>query len=209
MQKRMLELEILSCLEKHMEEVRENRLKTGLFIRSGNALGFLIEDLCALIKFVKKPGVFTFIKDKGKIFLVKHIEGKWGLPGGGMKQGELVNKTAARETKEETGLDIQVGRLIGVFSLIKDLGQVVLFEGHIIGGEVKADGDGVEISECKFFEISEINKEMMYPAQYGFIQWALNYSWPIFGNPIPPQLQNNPELEAQMLLLRIFPDLIA
>lgn len=208
MQKRMLELEILSCLEKHMEEVRENRLKTGLFIRSGNALGFLIEDLCALIKTIKKPGIFVFVKEKQKILLVKHIDGKWGLPGGAMEQGEHVPNTAIRETKEETGADIEVGRLIGIFSLVKSLGQVVLFEGHIIGGEVKADGDGIETSECKFFEISEITGEMMYPAQYGFIQWALNYSWPIFGNPIPPQLQNDPELETQMLLLRTFPDLI-
>ncbi|MCP3987104.1 MAG: NUDIX domain-containing protein [bacterium] len=42
--------------------------------------------------------------------------GHWGLPGGYVEVGENVAEAAAREVEEETGVRIDVGRLIGVYS---------------------------------------------------------------------------------------------
>ena len=40
----------------------------------------------------------------------------WGLPGGYLEPGESVTAAAAREVVEETGVKIEVGRLLGVYS---------------------------------------------------------------------------------------------
>ena len=40
----------------------------------------------------------------------------WGLPGGYMEPGESIDVATAREVREETGVQIEVGRLVGVYS---------------------------------------------------------------------------------------------
>lgn len=40
----------------------------------------------------------------------------WGLPGGYMEPGESIDAATAREVREETGVQVEVGRLIGVYS---------------------------------------------------------------------------------------------
>lgn len=41
---------------------------------------------------------------------------KWGFPGGAIEPGEAPEMTAVREAKEETGLDVSIGKLIGVYT---------------------------------------------------------------------------------------------
>ncbi len=42
--------------------------------------------------------------------------GHWGLPGGYVEPGESVAQATAREVLEETGVRVEVGRLVGVYS---------------------------------------------------------------------------------------------
>lgn len=123
-------------------------------------------------------GVFVAITDKhNKMLLVKNNNGKWGLPGGGVEQGELVDSTAKREVEEETGFKVKIARQIGVFSLTKSLGVVILFEGEITGGEMKNRQDK-EISERRFFGIEEILSlgQGIYPAQLGLLRHVIENS---------------------------------
>lgn len=70
------------------------------------------------------------VTDDGRILLCKrNIEprrGKWTLPAGFMELGETTAEGAARETDEEAGADIEMGRLFSVISVPR-VGQVHLF----------------------------------------------------------------------------------
>ena len=70
-------------------------------------------------------GVGAVIIDDGKVLLIRRryepLAGQWSLPGGAVDIGETLEAATAREMKEETGLDVEVGPVIEVFDrIIKD-----------------------------------------------------------------------------------------
>jgi ADP-ribose pyrophosphatase YjhB (NUDIX family) len=65
-----------------------------------------------------RPSVSAVIFDRqGRLLLQQRSDGgQWGLPGGSVDIGESVTEAVVREVREETGLDVAVRRLIGVYS---------------------------------------------------------------------------------------------
>lgn len=65
-----------------------------------------------------KAGVGVIIVDEeGRILLEQRRDnGMWGLPGGGIELGESVCEAALREVREETGLNVRITGLLGVYS---------------------------------------------------------------------------------------------
>ena len=53
---------------------------------------------------------------KGNILLVKTRNGGWVFPGGQVEVGENLTDALVREIKEESGIDVTVSKLIGVYS---------------------------------------------------------------------------------------------
>lgn len=93
-----------------------------------------------------KVGVGVMIKnEKGEILLGlrqgSHGAGEWSFPGGHLEMGETIFETAARETKEETGLEVDGFELISVadeMRYLKSDGKHYLNIGvsaHYKGGE--------------------------------------------------------------------------
>lgn len=54
--------------------------------------------------------------EKGNILLVKTHRGGWVFPGGQVEEGENLIDALVREIKEESGIDVEVSKLIGVYS---------------------------------------------------------------------------------------------
>jgi 8-oxo-dGTP pyrophosphatase MutT (NUDIX family) len=90
--------------------------------------------------------------------------GRWCLPGGHMEPGESLAECLEREVWEETGLRVETGRLIGVYSsphvlLVYPDGnrtQIVgfLFEAGVVAGEL---GLSDETTEAGYFTPEEID----------------------------------------------------
>ncbi|WP_233182849.1 NUDIX hydrolase [Paenibacillus sonchi] len=54
--------------------------------------------------------------EQGEVLLVKTYHGGWVFPGGQVEAGENLIEALIREIKEESGIDTEVSRLIGVYS---------------------------------------------------------------------------------------------
>ena len=81
------------------------------------------------------------------------FKGCWAIPGGIVEYGESVEQAALREALEETGLQVRLLALIGVYS---EPGRdprghfvSVAFLAESVGGELKASSDAAEVSVFK------------------------------------------------------------
>ncbi len=67
-------------------------------------------------------GIGSIIIEAGRVVLVKRahppIQGHWSIPGGVLEVGEMIREAAIREAREETGLIVQPGELLGVYDRI-------------------------------------------------------------------------------------------
>jgi len=102
-------------------------------------------------------GVFGFITDeKDRILLcLRNDYDLWNLPGGGLEDGETPWQGVIREVKEETGLDVEVEKLLCVYSKPEKNKIGFDFKCKIIGGEITLNNEAKEI---KYFKLDEIPK---------------------------------------------------
>lgn len=109
--------------------------------------------------------------DKGEVLLQRRGDSnKWGFPGGAIEIGETPQEAAIREVKEETGLDVEVGDIIGIYT-DSDMKYPNGDEAHsiCIGFKLKAVGgelfcDHKETLELKYF--SKEDKPTLFCKQH-------------------------------------------
>lgn len=112
------------------------------------------------------PGCSAMIFDdtRQKILLTRRTDnGRWCLPGGAMDAGESTAETCIREVYEETGLQVEIVRLIGVYSTPHRIVEyadgnrkqmiALSFEARVIGGAL---GLSDETTDVGYFNLAEI-----------------------------------------------------
>jgi len=102
-------------------------------------------------------GVGVIIIEDSRVLLVKRahppLQAQWSIPGGVLEVGELVREAAIREAREETGLIVEPGDLLGVYDrVLRNAEQRVQYHYVLIdflcrrvGGELQASDDAAEV----------------------------------------------------------------
>ena len=84
------------------------------------------------------------LNDQNEILLIKGPRRGWEMPGGQVEEGESLSDAAIRETKEESGIDIEIVKFCGIYQ--------TLFLGRAIGGIPTTSPESLEVG---FFPIEQ------------------------------------------------------
>ena len=112
------------------------------------------------------PAASAVVTDEaGRILLQRRVDnGMWALPGGAMNLGESLPECVVRETREETGLDVEVVGIVGTYSnprhvFAYDDGEVrqefsICFLARPVGGQLTVSEESTEV---RWFEPSAVD----------------------------------------------------
>ena len=130
-------------------------------------------------------GVGAVVLADGRVVLVKRrfdpLAGQWTLPGGTLELGETLEAGLAREIREETGLDVDVGPVVEVLDRIeRDSNGKVQYHFVLIdylcracGGQLVAGSDALDV---KFVAPDQLATYDVSPVATGVIQRAMAMS---------------------------------
>jgi ADP-ribose pyrophosphatase YjhB (NUDIX family)/N-acetylglutamate synthase-like GNAT family acetyltransferase len=96
-------------------------------------------------------GAGALVETDGRVVLVRRgVEpkaGYWSLPSGYVEADELAEAAAVREMQEETGLEIEIDDLLGVYSFGHEpqTGVLILYSAHAVGGQLCAGDDAQQV----------------------------------------------------------------
>ncbi|GAA2692468.1 NUDIX domain-containing protein [Streptomyces violaceolatus] len=112
------------------------------------------------------------VNEAGEVLLIHKTDNNlWALPGGGVDVGESAPDAAVRETKEETGFDVEVTSLVGIYTnpahvMAYDDGEVrqqfsICFRARIVGGELRTSSESKEVA---FVDPSRLDSLNIHPS---------------------------------------------
>jgi ADP-ribose pyrophosphatase YjhB (NUDIX family) len=103
------------------------------------------------------PSVTIVVRDdKGRLLLIHRTDNDlWSVPGGAIEPDETVRQAGARETKEETGYDVEITGLVGVYADPRHViaysdGEVraqfsICMTGRVVGGTASTSSESSEV----------------------------------------------------------------
>ncbi|HET6872292.1 MAG TPA: NUDIX hydrolase [Sporolactobacillaceae bacterium] len=92
------------------------------------------------------------VNDENEILLIKGPRRGWEMPGGQVEEGESLKDAAIRETKEESGIDIEILKFCGIFQNVGKSICNTLFLAKPVGGVPTTSSESLEVG---FFPIDE------------------------------------------------------
>ncbi|NMG75160.1 NUDIX hydrolase [Aromatoleum diolicum] len=105
---------------------------------------------CDYVAFHKPaPVVLAVIEHAEHLVLIRRkldpLSGYWAPPGGYVELGESLEDAVVREAREESGLEVAVDGLIGVYSQADVRAVILAYRAHSLAGEPVAGDDAGEI----------------------------------------------------------------
>ena len=119
------------------------------------------------------PAVTAVVEDdQGRLLLIHRVDNdRWALPGGQVEVGERVAETVVREVREETGIEVEVLGLTGIYSdpkhvIAYDDGEVrqqfaLSFRARPVGGSLRSSD---EASEVRWLATDELDRLDIHPS---------------------------------------------
>jgi len=128
-------------------------------------------------------GVGAVIVHEGRVLLVQRgrepMLGKWTIPGGLIEVGEMLSEAVVRETREETGLDVEPVELIELLDRIQRDGERVRYHYvvadylcRVTGGTAKAADDAAAVRWVERAEWNSHSALMLDPITVRVIEAA-------------------------------------
>lgn len=111
--------------------------------------------------------------NEGEILLIKGPRRGWEMPGGQVEEGESLKDAAIRETKEESGIDIEITKFCGIFQNVEASICNTLFLGKAIGGVPTTCEESLEVG---FFPIDQALEMVTWKNFRQRIEYCLNDS---------------------------------
>ena len=109
-------------------------------------------------------GVTIAVMHSGQILLTRREDFEvWCLPGGAVEPRESLAQAAIRETREETGIDVELTRLVGAYSRPLSRGggmHLILFAARPVGGALAPDPG--EVVEAGYFTGDALPEPMLW-----------------------------------------------
>ena len=126
-------------------------------------------------------GGFAVIQDaEGRIlFAHRTDEDRWNIPGGGVEKGESPWEAAVREAKEESGLDVKIVKLLGIYNKPERNDIVFLFLCEKTGGELTLND---EASDFKYFRKDELPPNMSPRERESLMDFFAGKECPVMKN---------------------------
>src|SRR6266851_7378515 len=114
-------------------------------------------------------GVGAVIVENHRVLLIRRgqapLLGEWSLPGGVLECGETLREAVVREAREETGLAVETGEMLGVYERVIRGNEdrvryhyvLIDFLCRPIGGKIKAGSDAADVRWFRRDELPPLN----------------------------------------------------
>jgi ADP-ribose pyrophosphatase YjhB (NUDIX family) len=123
------------------------------------------------------------INEHGEVLLISRTDNEnWAMPGGAMDIGETIAQAAVRETREETGIECEIVRLVGVYTnprhvmLYTSNNEVrqecsIVFAATPVGGEPTPSSESKEV---RWVAAGDLDGYPMHPSMRQRVQHVLD-----------------------------------
>jgi len=112
-------------------------------------------------------------RDDGQVLLMRHPRRGWEFPGGQVEQGETLLQALRREIIEETGVTIEAGKLVGVYTNVKPPAKLIFgFLGKWTSGDLITSEESLE---TEWVRREQVLERVIHPAIYGRMKDMLEF----------------------------------